>query len=182
MTEQVYHERQSKQLCALHVLNNLFQEKAFSKVELDDICLQLAPDSNSWWNPHRSPLGLGNYDVNVMMAALQIKDYQAIWFDKRKSIDQLQPSVALGFILNIPSGSRMTNWIPSSIVSQKHWVAIRKVGDELYFNLDSHLQEPEIIGDESSLMAYLKTEASKADRELLIVVSNNTVSESELWK
>ena len=43
----------------------------------------------------------------------------------------------------------MTNWIPSSIVSQKHWVAIRKVGDELYFNLDSHLQEPEIIGDVS---------------------------------
>lgn len=31
-------------------------------------------------------------------------------------------------------------------------------------------------------MAYLKTEASKAERELLIVVSNNTVSESELWK
>ena len=60
------------------------KEKAFSKAELDDLCLQLAPDSSTWWNPHRSPLGLGNYDVNVMMAALQLKDYQAIWFDKRK--------------------------------------------------------------------------------------------------
>ena len=71
------------------------------------------------------------------------------YFIINRSIDQLRPSVALGFILNIPSGSRMTSWIPSSIVSQKHWVAIRKIGDELYFNLDSHLQEPEIIGDVS---------------------------------
>ena len=31
MTEQVYHERQSKQLCALHVLNNLFQVIFFVK-------------------------------------------------------------------------------------------------------------------------------------------------------
>ena len=99
----IYHERQSRQLCALHVLNNLlqvnvfpeyqsleshalsfcFKEKAFTKLELDDICTHLAPDSH-WWNPHRSPLGLGNYDVNVMMAALQSKDCQAVWFDKRK--------------------------------------------------------------------------------------------------
>ena len=63
-------------------LNN--KERAFSKADLDDICLQLSPESSAWWNPHRSPIGLGNYDVNVMMAALQIKDCQAIWFDKRK--------------------------------------------------------------------------------------------------
>jgi len=78
----VYHERQSRQLCALHVLNNLLQEKAFNKSDLDEICLQL--NDSQWWNPHRSPLGLGNYDVNVMMAALQLKEYQAVWFDKRK--------------------------------------------------------------------------------------------------
>ena len=37
--ETVYHERQSKELCALHALNNLFQnEKAYTKKDLDDIC------------------------------------------------------------------------------------------------------------------------------------------------
>ena len=104
----IYHEKQSKQLCALHVLNNLFQvffcfdtffskfdlifaqEKAFSKPDLDEICLQLAPDSNAWWNPHRSPIGLGNYDINVIMAALTIKDYQAVWFDKRRSVQKMK--------------------------------------------------------------------------------------------
>ena len=66
------------------------QEKAFSKPDLDEICLQLAPDSNSWWNPHRSPIGLGNYDINVIMAALTIKDYQAVWFDKRRSVQKMK--------------------------------------------------------------------------------------------
>jgi hypothetical protein len=38
----VYHERQSRQLCALHVLNNLFQEpKAFVQGNLDVICHQV---------------------------------------------------------------------------------------------------------------------------------------------
>ena len=28
--------------------------------------------------------GLGNYDINVIMAALQKKNYETVWFDKRK--------------------------------------------------------------------------------------------------
>ena len=37
--EGVYHERQMKELCALHALNNLFQSKrAFTKKDLDEIC------------------------------------------------------------------------------------------------------------------------------------------------
>ena len=39
-----YHERQHKELCALHVLNNLFQDKnpsdRFTKKDLDDICVK----------------------------------------------------------------------------------------------------------------------------------------------
>lgn len=35
----IYHERQVKELCALHSLNNLLQEKdAFTQKNLDDIC------------------------------------------------------------------------------------------------------------------------------------------------
>lgn len=37
----VYHEKQVKELCALHALNNLFQERnAFCKKDLDDICIR----------------------------------------------------------------------------------------------------------------------------------------------
>lgn len=36
-------------------------------------------------NPHRSMLGTGNYDVNVIMAALQSRELAAVWWDKRRS-------------------------------------------------------------------------------------------------
>ena len=35
----VYHERQRYELCALHALNNVFQDpNAFSKEQLDELC------------------------------------------------------------------------------------------------------------------------------------------------
>ncbi|CAK5099969.1 unnamed protein product [Meloidogyne enterolobii] len=36
--QQIYHEKQRKQLCLLHTLNNLFQRREFSQQELDEIC------------------------------------------------------------------------------------------------------------------------------------------------
>ena len=37
----MYHEKQKKQLCALHALNNLFQDNhAFTQKDLDDICFE----------------------------------------------------------------------------------------------------------------------------------------------
>lgn len=82
-SNEIYHEKQIRELCALHALNNLFQAKdTFTKIELDYICHSLSPDN--WINPHRSMLGLGNYDINVIMKALQSRGYGTIWFDKRK--------------------------------------------------------------------------------------------------
>lgn len=79
---EIYHERQRQMLCAVHALNNLFQDgNAYSKADLDAISYSLSPDS--FVNPHKNVLGLGNYDVNVLMAALQLKEYEAVWFDKR---------------------------------------------------------------------------------------------------
>ena len=79
---EIYHERQRLMLCAVHSLNNLFQDRnAYSKEDLDAISYQLSPDA--FVNPHKNMLGLGNYDVNVMMVALQLKNYEVVWFDKR---------------------------------------------------------------------------------------------------
>ena len=80
----MYHERQRRQLCALHALNNLMQVPgAFTQKDLDKIATDLSPESYLL-NPHKSFLGLGNYDVNVIMRALQWKDLETIWFDKRR--------------------------------------------------------------------------------------------------
>lgn len=50
--------------------------------QLDALCRRMAPDA--WINPHKSVLGLGNYDVNVVMAALEGRGMAAKWFDKRR--------------------------------------------------------------------------------------------------
>lgn len=38
--------------------------------------------------PHKkSMLGNGNYDVNVIMAALQTRGFEAVWWDKRRYVE-----------------------------------------------------------------------------------------------
>lgn len=37
---QIYHEKQVKELCAIHAINNLLQEKAFIQKDIDKICTE----------------------------------------------------------------------------------------------------------------------------------------------
>ncbi len=57
----------------------------FSNPKLSVVFLcRLAPQCVM--NPHRSVLGTGNYDVNVIMAALHSRGLAAVWWDKRRSV------------------------------------------------------------------------------------------------
>ncbi|XP_023221441.1 josephin-1-like [Centruroides sculpturatus] len=162
----IYHERQVKELCALHALNNLFQNAtAFSKEMLDDICHQLSPGNIV--NPHKSMLGLGNYDVNVIMKALQYKHYEAIWFDKRRDPSCINLSQIKGFILNIPSEMKF-GFIPLPI-NRKHWIAVREISG-IYYNLDSKLDSPVVLGNETELLTYLREQINSKEREIFVVV------------
>ncbi|KAF7647723.1 hypothetical protein LDENG_00167720, partial [Lucifuga dentata] len=79
----IYHEKQRRELCALHALNNVFQDgTAFSRDTLQEIYQRLSP--STLVTPHKkNMLGNGNYDVNVIMAALQTRGFEAVWWDKR---------------------------------------------------------------------------------------------------
>ncbi|KAL0179603.1 hypothetical protein M9458_025045, partial [Cirrhinus mrigala] len=74
----IYHEKQHRELCALHALNNVFQDgAAFSRDALQDIYQRLSP--STLVTPHKkNMLGNGNYDVNVIMAALQTRGFEAV--------------------------------------------------------------------------------------------------------
>jgi len=176
MKDKVYHEKQVRQMCALHVLNNLFQDgSAFTKADLDGICNDLDP--TSWLNPHKSALGLGNYDVNVVMMALQKKGLKAVWFDKRRKVSDLNFSHVFGLILNVPGDFKLFG-ISANPFNSKHWIAIKALPDAegSFYNLDSQLDEPEPIGKEQELVAHLTAELSQDNRELLIVVEENVKS------
>ncbi|KAK8726887.1 hypothetical protein OTU49_010115 [Cherax quadricarinatus] len=176
MTPDIYHEKQIKELCALHSLNNLFQDGgAFAKSELDSICYALSPDN--WFNPHKSLLGTGNYDINVIMAALVTKGCGVIWFDKRKDPQVIALDKVVGFILNVPSEYRLG---PVQLpLRRKHWIAIRNIRG-IYYNLDSKLETPEIIGKEQELTNYLREELRNKDKELFVVVTQE-VEQTRGW-
>ncbi|CAJ0610180.1 unnamed protein product [Cylicocyclus nassatus] len=123
----MYHERQTRQMCLVHALNALFQKPQFTAETLDEICYSLS--DKRWFNPHRSMLGLGNYDVNVLMSALGMYDYQRIRFENLDAI-----------IVNVPTGNYIPFW------KGRHWYTILRQ-DNRFFNLDSKLSKPEEITD-----------------------------------
>ncbi|XP_072884640.1 josephin-2 [Hemitrygon akajei] len=171
----LYHERQRLELCAAHALNNLLQRRAFGKDELDRLCYRLSPDA--MLNPHRSMLGTGNYDVNVLMAALLSEGLAAVWWDKRRSLGSLDLSRVLGFILNIPSNVSLG---PVTLpIRRQHWVAVRPVHGS-YYNLDSKLKAPAAIGSEAELRKFLTDQLAQDSCEVLLVVER-AVEEDGSW-
>lgn len=172
-TSRVYLEHQHLQLCAVHVLNNLFQDnQAFSQEKLNRICLSLDP--NSFFNPHKSWLGLGNYDVNVIMTALSEKNMNVKWFDKRRPIEDLSVDGVYGYIMNVPSAFKLFGWI-SLPGNQRHWVAIKFFNSHgEYLLLDSNAKAPQSLGDASGLRAHISRAMTEdPSTEILVVFSSD---------
>ncbi|XP_037244467.1 josephin-2 [Falco biarmicus] len=171
----LYHERQRLELCAVHALNNVLQRPCFTQEAADEICKRLAP--NAHLNPHRSLLGTGNYDVNVIMAALQSLELAAVWWDKRRSLERLALGQILGFILNVPS--HVSLGFVALPLRRKHWLAVRQLRGT-YYNLDSKLRAPVAIGGEAELRAFLRDFLSQGLCEVFLVVPR-AVEEAGAW-
>ncbi|KAM8942419.1 josephin-1 isoform 1-T1 [Lycaon pictus] len=140
------------------------------------IC-RLSP--NTMVTPHKkSMLGNGNYDVNVIMAALQTKGYEAVWWDKRRDVSAIALTNVMGFIMNLPSS---LCWGPLKLpLKRQHWICVREVGGA-YYNLDSKLKMPEWIGGESELRKFLKHHLRGKNCELLLVVPEE-VEARQSWR
>ncbi|XP_061087897.1 josephin-1 [Conger conger] len=163
----IYHEKQRRELCALHALNNVFQDgAAFSRDTLQDIYQRLSP--STLVTPHKKGmLGNGNYDVNVIMAALQTRGSEAVWWDKRRDVSSIALPNVTGFILNVPSNMC---WGPLRLpLKRQHWIGVREVAG-IYYNLDSKLRCPQAIGSPEELRKFLRHQLREKNCELLLVV------------
>ncbi|XP_023672355.1 josephin-1 [Paramormyrops kingsleyae] len=174
----IYHEKQRRELCALHALNNVFQDGgAFSKDTLQDIFQRLSP--STLVTPHKkNVLGNGNYDVNVIMAALQTRGFEAVWWDKRRDVCSIALENVTGFILNVPSN---LHWGPLRLpLKRQHWIGVREVGG-VYYNLDSKLRCPDPIGSPEELRKFLRHQLRGKNCELLLVVPEE-VEARQTWR
>ncbi|GAM18397.1 hypothetical protein SAMD00019534_015720 [Acytostelium subglobosum LB1] len=68
-----------------------------------------------------SSSGLGNYDANVLIIALERLGYEVKWFDKRKSLYDVDYVQLFGFIVNIQRTRYYGLW------SSRHWYAIKNM-------------------------------------------------------
>ncbi|CAM9707812.1 unnamed protein product, partial [Heterosigma akashiwo] len=162
----MYHEKQRLQHCGVHAVNNLLQEKAFSKQDFDSISRSLAP--SAWINPHRSYLGTGNYDVNVLMMALQSKDLSSRWHDQRRKVTDINLHLCSGLLVNVEERGRIFN--------SHHWYTIRKIGQS-YFDLDSKLQEPCCLGTQEEALRHLQQKQQQQMTQIIMVMANATIQE-----
>ncbi|CAD6185042.1 unnamed protein product [Caenorhabditis auriculariae] len=154
----LYHEKQSKQFCLMHTLNNILQKKHYTAEKMDELCYTI--NDRKWFNPHRSWLGFGNYDANVLMCALELHHLKMVWFDKRTLGGQLNPDKIRAFIFNIPSRSFF------HMLSGRHWYPLVKVSGDKWYNLDSKLSSPKAITD---LPKTVGEHLAQKDVEMIIV-------------
>jgi len=173
--QELYHERQRLALCGVHAVNNLMQRgQRYTKSDFDAACVQLTPDAK-WFNPHRSCLGIGNYDVNVVTVLLQQEGFSVQWHDQRKALtaatlmehEQKQQSNLVGILWNVPSNS-----IWGRLMRGRHWIALlydNNNGGGEWINLDSGLDAPKSLGTHDDCVQLLN--AVQQETHILLVSS-----------
>ncbi|KAL1829048.1 hypothetical protein ACET3Z_007460 [Daucus carota] len=174
--QEVYHEKQRLQFCLLHSLNNLFQEKdAFTRADLDAIAEKLVlddPTRGKWtplsliFKPHHNAV-TGNYDINVLIAALEGKGKRVVWHDRRNGAASLDldgsQDKLMGIVLNVPERKYGGLW------RSRHWVALRRI-EEVWYNLDSDFAVPSTYKDTEEVREFLDR-AISGGAEILLVMN-----------
>eukprot|EP01104_Vermistella_antarctica_P008150 TRINITY_DN2036_c0_g4_i2.p1 TRINITY_DN2036_c0_g4~~TRINITY_DN2036_c0_g4_i2.p1 ORF type:complete len:270 (+),score=58.38 TRINITY_DN2036_c0_g4_i2:727-1536(+) len=172
--EALYHEQQQLQRCAIHTVNNLLQAGVFSSSDFDDISNSLTPSQYfNMVNPHRSSFGTGNYDVNVIMRALDEQQLSIRWFDRRKEVNDIDFDGVVGLIVNY------TYWVILGMMwESKHWFCVRRIGSRWY-NLDSNLSKPYRFSSRTELAQYLDQLKQSYKGEVLMVYDSSREGSSE---
>ncbi|CAJ0566344.1 unnamed protein product, partial [Mesorhabditis spiculigera] len=125
---------------------------------LDVICYGM--NESRWFNPHKSWIGLGNYDANVLMAALGLHNMEPVWFDGRKSAEQIPFDQVHSIIFNIPTTSFVPFW------NGRHWFTVLRRPNGSFVNLDSKLKRPEVI---ANIQEYAKTVLQNEQNQAILV-------------
>lgn len=171
-----YHERQRLMRCGQHAINNLLGMASVTSSELDAIARELSEGGLGL--AHRWPI-LGNYDINVILIALQRRGYEAEWWDRRKRQDELQATLCstaasaaiVGALLNVRSRPRLLGGL---LPFGRHWLALRPVAangppSQQWLDVDSDLEQPAVLEDVSALLAKVEQLLSEADGHLIVV-------------
>lgn len=150
------------------------QKDAFTRASLNEVAEKLVvdeTDKETWtplsvvFKPHHNAI-TGNYDINVLIAALKGKGKSVIWHDRRNgasSIDLDGPEDALmGIVLNVSVRRYAGIW------RSRHWVTLRRI-EGVWYNLDSDLVVPRAFKDTDEVRKFLDHIIGQGGEILLVM-------------
>lgn len=165
-------------------------ENSFSRNELNSIADGLPTDLEGRnmpnplsliFKPHRNAI-TGNYDANVLISALNSRNKEVVWFDRRNGAETLLTEIAdygdrlLGIIVNISTRKWLGMW------QARHWVAIRKL-QGVWYNLDSDHTTPVcFVNGEDGLRDYFNSVISSDGVVLFVLNGVSTLSNGSCWR
>lgn len=202
----MYHERQRRQLCGVHAINNLLQRAETNKEELDGIAKELTLtekrllDSKAELSTmdgvssrHGTPL-LGNYSLEVVQKALERRDVSLSWLSSgslqttsRGAFDE--ESSVVGFVINTKSVD--SNYLLSMVLpkNRRHWLAVPRLssgeskGDNeatspshIFCCVDSKLNDTTAIHNSMDLNKFLCARLEQDDQVFVAKKCNNSKS------
>lgn len=152
-----------------------FQQKdAFTKESLDLIAERLVvddPNKETWtplsvmFKPHHNTL-TGNYDINVLISALEGKGKSITWHDRRNRASSIDLDGSderlMGVVLNVPVRRYAGLW------RSRHWVTVRKI-DGVWYNLDSDLRSPLAFENAEEVKGFLDFVIDSGGEVLLVM-------------
>lgn len=120
------------------------------------------------FKPHHNSL-TGNYDINVLIAALEKKGKRVVWHDRRNGASTIDfeetNNELMGVVLNVPVRKFSGLW------KGRHWVTLKRIGD-VWYNLDSDFAAPYSFKDAEEVKDFLD-EKLAAGAEILLVMQDN---------
>lgn len=132
------------------------------KLQLDD------PNQTSWtplsvvFKSHHNVL-TGNYDINVLIAALEGRGKNVVWHDRRCGAAMINLDNKLfGIVVNVPVRRYGGLW------KGRHWIALRRV-DNIWYNLDSDFSEPYEFKNSEEIRDFLDGVISSKGEILLVM-------------
>lgn len=153
------------------------QKNAFTRKDLDDIAEKLVlndPYKGTWtplsivFKPHHNSL-TGNYDINVLISAVEGKGKKVIWHDRRNKASSINlddsESKLMGIVLNVSVKKYAGMW------NSRHWISIRRING-VWYNLDSDFSSPNSFGSTEELREFLDI-AINGGTEILLVMDDN---------
>jgi hypothetical protein len=145
---------------------------------LDDIVSEY---DKSWCCNEYSTLFTGNYDLTILLEALKRKHYTLRAIDMNESIDQFDFKECFGLLLNVPLERPFFDRLPiirSFTKPGRHWLTIKRVDQEHYYDFDSKFSEPNLIGTEAELINHLN-KLKRVETYMYIVIEDSKVHKFE---